>query len=58
MPEVDPIRGARREDKRGRASRRRDVPVAPLLRDSIVGITCFPEPVPRGGKRKSRRWFR
>jgi len=33
------------------ASHRRDVPVAGLLRDSIVGITCFPDPLPRGRKR-------
>jgi hypothetical protein len=49
MPEGDPKRGPRREDKRGSASHRRDVPVAGLLRDSIVGITCFPDPLPRGG---------
>jgi hypothetical protein len=34
------------------------MPVAGLLRDAIVGITCFPEPLPRGGKRKSQRWWR
>ena len=58
MPEGDPIRGAHPEDKRGSPSHRRDVHVAPLLRDSIVGITCFPNPMPRGGKRRSRRWWR
>lgn len=58
MPEGDFIRGPRREDKRGSASDRRDVPVAGLLRDSIVGITCFPDPLPRGGKRRSRRRWR
>ncbi len=47
--------GQRLEDKRGGASHRRDVPVAGLLRDSIVGITCFPDPLPRGGKRRGRR---
>jgi hypothetical protein len=31
--------------------------VSGLLRDCIVGITCFPDPLPRGGKRKLRwRW--
>ena len=55
MPEGDPIRGAHPEGKRESASHRRDVPVAGLLRDSIVGITCFPDPLPRGGKRRSRR---
>jgi hypothetical protein len=58
MPDGDRKRGPRREDKRGSASHRRDVPVAGLLRDSIVGITCFPNPLPRGGKRSSRRWWR
>jgi hypothetical protein len=57
MPEIDPMGGRRREDKRESAARRHDVPVAGLLRDSIVGITCFPDPLPRGGKR-SRRWWR
>jgi hypothetical protein len=57
MPEGNPISGQRREDKRGRASQRRDVPVAGLLRDSIIGITCFPDPLPRRSKRRSwRRW--
>jgi hypothetical protein len=51
----DHIGGQRLEDKRGGASHRRDVPVAGLLRDSIVGITCFPDPLPRGGKRRWRR---
>jgi hypothetical protein len=58
MPEGDPIGGPRREDKRGSASHRRDVPVVGLLRDSIVGITCFPDPLPRGSNRRSRRWWR
>ena len=49
------MKGPRREGKRRSASRRPDVPVAGLLRDSIVGITCFPDPLPRGGKRRSRR---
>jgi len=34
------------------------VPVAAVLKDSIVGITCFPDPLPRRGKRGSRRWWR
>jgi hypothetical protein len=55
MPEDDPTRAPRREDRRGSASHGRDVPVAGLLRDAIVGITCFPDPLPRGGKRRSRR---
>jgi hypothetical protein len=58
MPEGDSTRGPRREDKRGSASDRRDVPVAGLLRDSIVGITCFPDPLPRGGRRRWRRRWR
>jgi hypothetical protein len=58
MPEGDPIRGAHPEGKRESASHRRDVPVAGLLRDSIVGITCFPDPLPRDRKRRSRRWWR
>jgi len=33
------------------------VPVAGLLRDAIVGITCFPDPLPKGRKRSSRRWW-
>jgi hypothetical protein len=53
MPEGDHIRG-----ERGRASDRRDVPVAGLLRDSIVGITCFPDPLPRDGRRRVRRRWR
>jgi hypothetical protein len=52
------MKGPRREGKRGSVSRRRDVPVAGLLRDSIVGITCFPDPLPRDGKRRPRRWWR
>jgi hypothetical protein len=55
MPEGDPERGPRREDRRESAPHGRDVPVAGLLRDSIVGITCFPDPLPRGRKRRSRR---
>ena len=48
-----------REDRRRSASHRSDVPVAGLLRDCIVGITCFPDPVPRSGKARSRRrWGR
>jgi hypothetical protein len=58
MPEGDPLRRPRQEDKRRSASQRRDVPVAGLLRDAIVGITCFPDPLPRGGGRRSRRWWR
>jgi hypothetical protein len=58
MPEIDPRRGPRREDKRGSAARRHGVPVAGLLRDAIVGITCFPDPLPRGRKRRSWRWWR
>jgi hypothetical protein len=58
MPEGDPRRPPRQDDTRGGASHQRDVPVAGLLRDSIVGITCFPDPLPRGGKRRSRRWGR
>jgi hypothetical protein len=58
MQEGDPIRGPRPEDKRGSASHRSDVPVAALLRDCVVGITCFPDPLPKGSKRKSRRWWR
>jgi hypothetical protein len=57
MPEGDPTGDSRRKDPRGSASRRHDVPVAGLLRDAIVGITCFPDPLPRGGRRRSlRRW--
>ena len=58
MPGADPIKGPHREDRRGSVSHRRDVPVAGVLRDSIVGITCFPDPLPRGGKRRSWRWWR
>jgi hypothetical protein len=58
MPEDGPIGGTRREDKRGSVSHRHDVPVAGLLRDSIVGITCFPDPLPRGARRRLRRWWR
>jgi hypothetical protein len=43
--------------KLGNRSGRRDVAVAGLLRDSIVGITCFPQPLPRSGKGRSRRWW-
>ena len=52
------MKGPRREGKRGSVSDRRDVPVAGLLRDSIVGITCFPDPLPRDSKRRRRRWRR
>jgi hypothetical protein len=58
MPEDEPIRGSRRQGKKRSAGNRRDVPVAGLLRDSIVGITCFPEPLPRSRKRRSRRRWR
>jgi hypothetical protein len=58
MSGADPTRGPRRQDKRASAYHQRDVPVDRLLRDAIVGITCFPDPLPRGGKRKSRRWWR
>jgi hypothetical protein len=57
MPESDLTRGARRDDARWSASHRHDVAVAGLLRDAIVGITCFPDPLPRG-KRRPRRWWR
>ena len=57
MPEGDVLSGSGREDERRTASRR-EVPVTGLLRDCIVGITCFPEPLPRGGKRRSRPRFR
>jgi hypothetical protein len=50
------MRGPRREDKRAGAYHQRDAPVDGLLRDAIVGITCFPDPLPRGGKRKLRWW--
>jgi hypothetical protein len=57
MPEVDPVRTARREDKPRGVSHLAEKPVSGLLRDCIVGITCFPDPLPRGGKRKLRwRW--
>jgi hypothetical protein len=52
MPE--PLSDSRRKDKRGRASQGPEVPVAGLLRDCIVGITCFPDPLPRSAKRKWR----
>jgi len=55
MPEGDPIRGPRRQDNGGSPSHRRDVSVAGLLRHPIVVITCFPDPLPRGRKRRSRR---
>ena len=58
MPEGEPMRGSRREDKNPSAAHRRDVPVAGLLRDAIVGITCFPDPLPRSVKRRSRRRWR
>lgn len=58
MPKADPIGGSRGEAKGGSTSQGRDVPVAGLLRDSIVGITCFPDPLPRGRRRKSRRRWR
>jgi hypothetical protein len=57
MPRADPTIPLR-EDRSGSASLRRDVPVAGLLRDSIVGITCFPDPLPRRRKQGSRRWGR
>jgi hypothetical protein len=57
MPEGESIGGSRREDKDLSASHRRDVPVAGLLHDAIVGITCFPDPLPRTG-RSRRRWRR
>jgi hypothetical protein len=58
MPKADPTTGLRQEDTSGSASRRGEVPVAGLLRDSIVGITCFPDPLPRRGKRGLRRRWR
>jgi hypothetical protein len=58
MPKADPATGPCPENTRGSASRRDEVPVAGLLRDSIAGITCFPDPLPRGRKRGSRRWWR
>jgi hypothetical protein len=33
----------------------REAPVAGVLRDAIAGITCFPDPLPRG-KRRPRPW--
>ena len=56
MPKADSTTD--HENKRGSASHRGDVPVAAVLKDSIVGITCFPDPLPRRGKRGSRRWWR
>jgi hypothetical protein len=41
MTDGDPMRDAAREYKRPTAATRPDVPVAGLLRDAIVGITCF-----------------
>lgn len=58
MPEGRSIRHMRRGNEGAGVPDRRDAPVAGLLRDSIVGITCFPEPLPRGGKRGKRRWWR
>jgi hypothetical protein len=58
MPEGNPIRGPHGEHKHARAPHRRDALVGGLLRDAIVGITCFPDPLPRGRKRKARRWWR
>jgi|SoiMetStandDraft_2_1073263.scaffolds.fasta_scaffold716123_2 hypothetical protein len=57
MTDGDPMRDAAREYKRPTAATRPDVPVAGLLRDAIVGITCFPDPLPKGRKRSSRRWW-
>jgi len=57
VPEGDPSRSARRKDRRRGASHPAEMPVSGLLRDCIVGITCFPDPLPRRGKRKLRwRW--
>ena len=58
MPDDGPIRGPRREAGRASTSQPRDEPVAGVLRDSIVGITCFPDPRPRSRKSRSRRWWR
>jgi len=57
MLEGDPIRDPAPAGQRRSPSHRPDVSVAGLLRDSIVGITCFPDPLPRGRKRRSRRWW-
>jgi hypothetical protein len=57
MRKVTPTGGQRQKDISGSASHPHDVPVAGLLRDAIVGITCSPEPLPRRGKRRLwRRW--
>jgi hypothetical protein len=58
MPRANPITGLGEQNTPGSISRPGDVPVAALLKDSIVGITCFPDPLPRRGKRGSRRWWR
>lgn len=57
MRGADPTANQRRGYERESTPNRSDVPVAGLLRDAIVGITCFPDPL-RDGQRKSRRWRR
>ena len=57
VTDCDPIREPARECKRPNVPTRPDVPVAGLLRDAIVGITCFPDPLPKRRKRRSRRWW-
>jgi hypothetical protein len=59
MADRDPLGGPRWKDRRTSTQYPRDVPVAGLLRDSIVGITCFPDPLPRRSRKpKSRQWSR
>ena len=58
MAEGRLIRHTPRRKESASVPHRRDAPVAGLLRDSIVGITCFPEPLPRGGKRGAGRSWR
>jgi hypothetical protein len=58
MPKADPTTGRRPENTRRSASHWDEVSVAGLLRDCIVGITCFPDPLPRGRQRRSPRWRR
>jgi hypothetical protein len=55
MPKTAPRTDACPGNTRGRSAHGRDVPIAGLLRDSIVGITCFPDPLPRCAGRGSRR---
>jgi hypothetical protein len=55
MLERDPTTGPRPGNTPGSAPRPHEVPIAGLLRDSIVGITCFPDPLPRRARRGPRR---